>query len=123
MKLQDNLFKILDKTCHNDATIYKVLLLPNAEIYKAHFPNKPITPGVCIVQIIIELLSNYLQQEHRLCGAKNIKFLQVIDPLKTQTINVELKKIVNIDDSHITFQALVSNEEVVFTKVSLKCKK
>ena len=34
----------------------KIRLNPDHEIYRAHFPGNPITPGVCIVQIISEVL-------------------------------------------------------------------
>lgn len=54
----------------------------NAEhiIFKAHFPNNPITPGVCLLQIAKELLEQQLHQKLFAKSIKNLKFLQPVSP-------------------------------------------
>ena len=47
----------------HEAMTADIRLLPDNVIYKAHFPEKPITPGVCIVQMAVELFAR--------CVAKN----------------------------------------------------
>ena len=56
----------------NEAT---VRLLPESPIYKAHFPGYPITPGVTILQMALELMGN-----RHLKSAKEIKFVAPILP-------------------------------------------
>lgn len=51
-----------------------VRLLPESPIYKAHFPDYPITPGVTLLQIALELMGK------KLVGAKEIKFVAPILP-------------------------------------------
>jgi 3-hydroxyacyl-[acyl-carrier-protein] dehydratase len=34
----------------------KVRLNPNHEIFAGHFPNNPVLPGVCVLQIVKEIL-------------------------------------------------------------------
>ena len=51
-----------------------VRLLPECPIYKAHFPTYPITPGVTLVQIALELIGKPL------VGAKDIKFVEPVLP-------------------------------------------
>ena len=51
-----------------------VRLLPDSPIYKAHFPGYPVTPGVTLVQMVLELMGR------KLAGAKDIKFLVPILP-------------------------------------------
>lgn len=120
MKLNNNLFKILSQNSTSTGVIYELSLLVESKIYKAHFPGMPITPGVCIAQIVEELLCEYMQEEYKLSEAKNIKYLQVISPVDTPKINVELKKIVKSDDA-VSLQAVVYNGDSVFTKLSIKC--
>ena len=60
-----------------------VRLLPESAVYRGHFPGYPITPGVCIVQIALELigqLAGYDGKEVRLVAAKNIKFTSPVFP-------------------------------------------
>ncbi len=122
MKLSNNLFKILSQKGISTGVIYELSLLVESEIYKAHFPGMPITPGVCIAQIVEELLCDYLQEEYKLSEVKNIKYLQVISPVDSPEINVELKKIVKSEDT-VTLQAVVFNGNTIFTKLSIKCMK
>lgn len=49
-------------------------------IFKGHFPNFPVTPGVAMLQIIKELTENQLEQTLFLESASNVKFLALVDP-------------------------------------------
>ena len=51
-----------------------VRTLPESSIYAAHFPGYPITPGVCLVQIALELMGK------EMAGAKDIKFVTPLMP-------------------------------------------
>ncbi|MBR1570014.1 MAG: hypothetical protein IJ651_04725 [Bacteroidales bacterium] len=57
-----------------------VRLLPESPVYKAHFPGYPITPGVTLVQMGLELLGALKGRSFRLAGAKGIKFLVPVLP-------------------------------------------
>lgn len=51
-----------------------VRLLPESPIYKAHFPGYPVTPGVTLVQMALELMGR------KLAAAKDIKFVVPVLP-------------------------------------------
>ena len=51
-----------------------------SEIFKAHFPNLPIVPGACLVQISKEFIEKNLQQKIQITHFKNLKFLKTINP-------------------------------------------
>ena len=57
-----------------------VRLLPDSVVYAAHFPGYPITPGVTIVQMALELMGR------RLSGAKDIKFVEPVLPSASGTL-------------------------------------
>ena len=63
-----------------------VRLLPESTVYRGHFPGYPITPGVCMVQIALELIGEMAYQVGhdgkgvRLVAAKNIKFTSPVFP-------------------------------------------
>lgn len=59
-----------------------VLLNPKHYIYKAHFPNHPVTPGVCILQMAEELLEQALGTNLRIQTIDNVKFLSLLVPHK-----------------------------------------
>ena len=57
-------------------------LLPDSPVYQGHFPGYPITPGVCLVEIAIELIEMMAGPDAkvRLAGAKSIKFTSPVIP-------------------------------------------
>lgn len=57
-----------------------VRLLPDSPVYAAHFPGYPITPGVTIVQMALELMGRTLS------GAKDIKFVEPVLPSASGTL-------------------------------------
>lgn len=70
MLLQGILYEIVSRE-EGSAT---VRLLPESPIYKAHFPGYPITPGVTLVQMALDLMDRSLK------GAKDIKFVVPVLP-------------------------------------------
>lgn len=67
---------------------FNIILNPDHLIYKAHFPGQPVTPGVCILQMIQELLSQEVGIELFIKKIKNVKFTNVISPLTDGRISV-----------------------------------
>lgn len=59
-------------------------------IFKGHFPNFPVTPGVAMLQIIKELAENRLQQTLFLESASNVKFLALVDPNENSTLKFSI---------------------------------
>lgn len=57
-----------------------IKLNPSHPIYRGHFEQVPIAPGVCLTQIIKEILSEKHQKELMMTSGDNIKFLILINP-------------------------------------------
>lgn len=114
MRLQNEMF-VIEQSNDND-----VMLKLNAEhlIYKAHFPGNPITPGVCLIQIITELLQIRLQEKLALSKIVNLKFVAPISPINYPTICVSFSQIVN-NDSDVKAKGTIQSGETILTKFSL----
>lgn len=61
------------------------------EVYKGHFPGNPVVPGVCLTQLIKEIMEAAEKKELKLVYADNIKFMAVVNPEVNQTLHVDLK--------------------------------
>ena len=59
-------------------------------IFKGHFPNFPVTPGVTMLQIIKELTENHLNQSLILVSGANIKFLSLVDPIENPILKFNI---------------------------------
>jgi 3-hydroxyacyl-[acyl-carrier-protein] dehydratase len=92
----------------------KVKLNEAHAIFKGHFEQMPVVPGVCQTQIIKELLQQTLSKDLILANGKNIKFTGMIIPTQNLIINIELtyQEIENkfVVDAKLFF------ENTIFTK-------
>lgn len=124
MILKNSLYTIADKRMEGSGIFYQILLDKNHFIYKAHFPNEPITPGVCIIQIAKELLEDYLHEEYEISYIKNIKFLSVLSPLSTPSVAYVFDKITILPETNeCKTQVQVQQDNVLFAKLSIIFKK
>lgn len=124
MILKNSLYTIADKKMEGSGIFYQILLDKNHFIYKAHFPNEPITPGVCIIQIAKELLEDYLHEEYEISYIKNIKFLSVLSPLSTPSVSYVFDKITILPETNeCKTQVQVQQDNVLFAKLSIIFKK
>ena len=84
-----------------DAAGATIRLLPESPVYQGHFPGYPITPGVCLVEIALELMGEMADQvghddsvghdgKVRLVAAKNIKFMSPVLPTETTELRFNI---------------------------------
>lgn len=126
MLLRNNLYTISQKEIDGLNGCFTIELNSSHFIYLAHFPEEPITPGVCIVQIGQELLELLLEEsflkKYRLeiKKVKNVKFLSVISPKNNTTIVYTMKKVeMSEDATEVKAQIEVSFKDEIKAKISL----
>ena len=87
------------------------------EFYKGHFEQVPISPGVCLIQIIKEIIMYKFQKNLMLVEGKNIKFLSLINPKENSQFQIDFT--VNQTDSTFDVSANYSNNGKVYSKLKL----
>ena len=118
MILKNNLYRISHE--NKDDKSYLVDLIPDCMIYRAHFPEQPITPGVCIIQMASELLSELYSLTFEQSSVSNAKYLSVINPQDTPELTYTFKKVVFDDEkTSVKVSVVVSSDDTIFTKLSL----
>lgn len=118
MKLKNNLYKI--EKIDREGGRVEISLIPDCEIYKAHFPEEPITPGVCIIQTASELLEEIKEEKLQLKKVANAKFLAVISPREDHLIIFQFKKIEEQDNQLKTSLIVTNKDGKIFSKISLE---
>lgn len=118
MKLQDNLFTIVSEAAQEGLPVFHVRIHPEWPVYAAHFPEHPVTPGVCIVQMVQELLQAALRRDVILRRAKNIKYVRIVSPEEAKDLTVTFSKIEPQADGSFRVQAQVADGDNLCTKLS-----
>lgn len=101
----------------NNDLIFRIKLNPKHKIFQGHFPNNPILPGVCQVQIIKELLLTEYSEYSCIVSSKAIKFLHVINPNETETFDVNFKIIDEKDNLKVI--ANIYDEKHTYLKMDM----
>ena len=87
---------------------------PQHKIFDGHFPGKAIVPGVCMIQIIIELMEKVMLKKVKLREADAIKFLAVMNPTANNEIDVTINYI--MEGNKWLIDASLFSGSVIFFK-------
>ena len=88
--LLKKLYKTTSFEYENNQVNAEIVINKDHEIFKGHFPDNPVMPGVCMIQIIKELTEKALDLSLFLEKSRNIKFMALINPYKNPNLKLEL---------------------------------
>jgi len=86
------------------------------EIYNGHFPGNPVVPGVCLTQLIKEVMENIKATELMLVYADNIKFMAVVNPNENSRLQIDLKIKHNVEENLIKVNSVTHFNDKIFYK-------
>ena len=105
------------------ATLFRIRLNGGHEIYKGHFPEKAVSPGVCNLQIMKECAERIVGKELTIKTMAQCKMPAMITPDGTPELTVSVKTEETADDwqtvasifnestTYITFKGLLIPEQ------------
>lgn len=113
--LINDFYTIESQTKKDDLTISATIKL-NADhaIFKGHFEQMPVVPGVCQTQLIKELLQQEIGKDLTLKIGNNIKFTGMIIPTQHPIFYVDLKY--TLSENQYIVDAQLFFETTIFTK-------
>lgn len=110
-----NDFYTIESTESVELKITAIVLLNNEHpIFKGHFEQMPVVPGVCQTQMIKEIIQLTLKQNLTLIKGDNIKFMSMIIPSQNPKIQIEINY--KQTDNTIIVDARLFHENTIFTK-------
>ena len=111
---QNNLFTFTYPTIEADIVKTNIKLNTLHQIFEAHFPGRPVLPGVYMMQMIKEVVEAYTDKKIKLVLGHDLKFLSIINPEENTMIQMELK--ISIEDEKIRVTAQLLGNTIVFFK-------
>ena len=89
--LLDNFFTISNLEITGFDVKAELLINTGHKIFEGHFPGQPVVPGVCMMQMVKEIMEQVTLKKTNLVKANEMKFLAVIDPSQNNIISTTLK--------------------------------
>lgn len=109
-------YTIKEFSADGDSLAAEVGLHPEAEIFKGHFPQKAVLPGVCQILIFREMISRHAGKELRIGELKEIKFLAPILPDSDPLLSVRVQ-IKSSDGATLKIEGGIETESGRKTKI------
>ncbi len=115
--LLKNFYTIVELDSSNKENVKAIIdLNKDHEVYEGHFPGNPIVPGVCLTQLIKEVMEKVENTELRMVYADNIKFLAVVNPEINNRLQIDLKVRYDTEQNLIKVNSVTHFNDQVFYK-------
>lgn len=94
MLLQDKFYKVTGvvKTDEQNA-VYTCELLKDCDVYRGHFPEKPVSPGVCNIEMIKECAMMLTGKKLVIKGIKQCRLTAVATPEVCPVVEVTVNAV------------------------------
>lgn len=116
--LRDSFYSIVSQENISDTqTQTKVLINAAHPIFEGHFPEQPVVPGVCMLQMVKDIVADKAQRNIQLQSLANVKFINVVIPQQHSELDITIKYEISVDNS-IKVSSTITANETVFLKIS-----
>lgn len=119
MILADKYYRVLSvKAEEPDAeggrlnAVVRIALLPDCEVYRGHFPGKPVCPGVCNIETIKECLMLLTHETLYISAIKQCRLTAVATPATCPELDVTIAA--SPDGQAWTVTADISDEKKTY---------
>lgn len=114
----ENFYKITSKEASEDSSFFNIEIKVNAAhpIFKGHFPDNPVMPGVCMLQIIKEITGEIVDAKLFMQKCSNVKFLALINPEINDVLQMQMS--ISQNGEIVKVKSTTSFEETLALKMS-----
>ena len=111
-----NNFFYIDYLSHLENNIQAdIRIQQDHEIFKGHFPQQPIVPGVCVMEMMKEVLQEALTKKLMLTNSAFTKFLAILSPKETTIAQLVIDYTL-LDDQKISVNATLKHASTIYFK-------
>lgn len=114
MILLNSFYTITEQNSDIDKVNAIIRIDPSHGIFQGHFPGQPVVPGVCMVQIVKELMEQRTGKKLLFSKGHQLKFLQLLVPVADEAIQVNISWTADEEDRYLTNADFKRNNEAAF---------
>ncbi|PNQ74657.1 3-hydroxyacyl-ACP dehydratase [Hanstruepera neustonica] len=114
--LLENFYTVNNLAIADGSATANITINKNHEVFKGHFPGNPVTPGVCMMQIIKELTEQAVNEKLFMQSSSNVKFMAIINPEVNPDLDLTLT--ISEEDGLFKVKNITKFEDTVALKLS-----
>lgn len=111
-------YKIVNKKLleNEGEYVFEIDINKDHDIFNGHFPNNPVMPGVCMIQIIKEITEDLVGQNLFMEKCTNVKFMALINPELNNCLKLEF--IVSRENNYVKVKNKTLFDDTLALKMS-----
>lgn len=118
MLLKDKYYRVEKETVLSPLNaVYLVALLPDADVYRGHFPHKAVCPGVCNIETIRECAEMLTGKRLMIKTIKQCRLTAVATPQVCPLLDVSVALTPGADGASYIIQARLANADTTFMEL------
>jgi len=86
------------------------------DLYRGHFPDRPVTPGVILMQLFKEEAERRSNKKLQLVTATNVKFMAVVDPNLCEKLT--LQSSIMSENGILKLKGIAKQNDTISLKIS-----
>ncbi len=94
-----------------ESYVFEVDLNEKCAVYQGHFPEEPIAPGVCNIQLIKECAEIAIQQKLQLQVLQRCRFLKLIIPQENKSFMIKIN-VGFSEEKCMVFAQVIAEQEI-----------
>lgn len=92
MLLENKFYHIINREKSGEGSaVYELALLSECEVYRGHFPGKPVSPGVCEIETVKELVMSLTGRKLFIATVNQCRFKAVASPRVCPKVKVSIE--------------------------------
>ena len=118
MLLKDKFYKVEQENILTPLHgVYLIALLPDADVYRGHFPHKPVCPGVCNIETIRECAEMLTGKDLFMKTIKQCRLTAVATPKVCPLLDVTIELTPAPNGASYVVQAKIADAETTFMEL------
>ena len=117
--LVEDFYRIADLKSNESFISAEIQLNPEHNLYRGHFPDQAVVPGVMQIQIIRELMETALELTLMINEVVAAKYLRLVTPHENRELKIQIDYKLT-EEGEYAINAVITNGDTTFSKVRAK---
>ncbi|MDR1336648.1 MAG: beta-hydroxyacyl-ACP dehydratase [Tannerella sp.] len=106
-------YTVNSQRTEGDTSVFEVSLNPASAVYRGHFPDMPVAPGVCNIQMIKECVERLTGRALRMNCLVRCRLTTLLTPQQHPDLQVRIQLLEN-SDTLVRAQTAIGREEATY---------
>ncbi|MDR1745826.1 MAG: hydroxymyristoyl-ACP dehydratase [Tannerella sp.] len=106
-------YQIKNQRTEGDRTVFEIALNPDCRVYRGHFPDMPVAPGVCNIQMVRECVERIAGRPLQLSHITQCKMTTMLTPEQHPDLQIYIHKF-EADEPPFPVHATIGRDDEVY---------